>query len=103
MILAIPHGRSYVCYSRPGSLDQLGGDFDSAGRFSTSVFSEAGVPRDADVYLCGPTRFMADMKEALSLLGIAPERIHVEIFNGSESMAPGIIGAVTKTSASAHG
>ena len=90
------HGRSYVCYSRPGSRDKMGEDFDATGHLSRSVFDEVGVPREADVYLCGPTRFMADMKEALATLGVAPERIHVEIFNGSESMTPGVVGAATR-------
>jgi hypothetical protein len=39
---------------------------------------------------------MADMKEALAALGVPPGRIHVEIFNGGESMTPGVVGAVTK-------
>jgi ferredoxin len=38
---------------------------------------------------------MADMKAALAALGVAPERIHIEIFNGGESMTPGVVGAVT--------
>src|SRR5262249_46937793 len=63
---ALAHGRSYVCYSRPGSRDRMGEDFDAAGHLSRSVFGEVGVPRESDVYLCGPTRFMADMKEALA-------------------------------------
>ena len=92
----LTHGRSYVCYSRPGSRDKMGKDFDATGHLSRSVFDEVGVPRDADVYLCGPNRFMADMKEALATLGVAPERIHVEIFNGSESMTPGVVGAATR-------
>jgi ferredoxin len=40
---------------------------------------------------------MADMKEALVTLGVPSDRIHVEIFNGSESMTPGVVGAVTRT------
>src|SRR2546425_12609796 len=92
----LAHGRSYVCYSRPGSRDELGEDFDATGHLSRSVFDEVGVPRDSDVYLCGPTRFMAEMKEALATLGVTPERIHVEIFNGSESMTPGVVGATTR-------
>src|SRR5207302_5770859 len=48
--------------------------------------------------LCGPPRFMADMKEALASVGVAPERIRVEIFNGSESMTPGVIGAARRAS-----
>ena len=96
LVLALPHGRSYVCYSRPGSRDRMGEDFDAAGHLSRSVFDEVGVPRDADVYLCGPTRFMAEMKEVLANLGVEPERIHVEIFNGGESLTPGVVGAATR-------
>ena len=97
LMLALTHGRSYVCYSRPGSHDKMGKDFDASGHLSRSVFNEAGVPREADVYLCGPNRFMADMKEAFATFGVAPERIHVEIFNGSESMTPGVVGAAMRT------
>jgi ferredoxin-NADP reductase/MOSC domain-containing protein YiiM len=94
---ALTGGRSYVCYSRPGSDDKIGEDFDAAGHLSRSVFEEIGIPREADVYLCGPTRFMADMKETLAALDVAKARIHVELFNGSESMTPGIVGAATRT------
>jgi MOSC domain-containing protein YiiM/ferredoxin-NADP reductase len=96
LMLALTHGRSYVSYSRPGSLDKIGEDFDAAGHLSRSVFDVVGIPRESDVYLCGPNRFMADMKDALATFGIAPERIHVEIFNGSESMTPGVVGTVTQ-------
>jgi ferredoxin-NADP reductase len=96
LMLALTHGRSYVCFSRPASQDKPGEDFDKAGHLSRSVFDELGVPRDADVYLCGPTRFMTDMKQALATLGLAPQRLHVEIFNGSESLTPGVVGAATR-------
>jgi ferredoxin len=39
---------------------------------------------------------MADMKEALAASGVAPERVHVEIFNGSESMTPGVVGGAMR-------
>jgi ferredoxin len=71
----------------------MGEDFDAPGHLSRSVFDEVGVPREADVYLCGPTRFMAEMKEVLAKLGVESEQIHVEIFNGSESRTPGVVGA----------
>ena len=89
---ALGHGRLYVCYSRPGSGDRKGEDFNAAGHLSRSVLDEVGIPREADVYICGPTRFMADMKEALAGLNVAPRQIHVEIFNGSESITPGVVG-----------
>jgi len=96
LMLALTHGRSYVCYSRPGSRDKMGEDFDASGHLSRSVFEDIGVPREADFYLCGPTRFMADMKEALAACGVAPKRIHIEIFNGSESRTPGVVGAAAR-------
>jgi ferredoxin-NADP reductase/MOSC domain-containing protein YiiM/ferredoxin len=96
LLPGLPHARSYVCYSRPGPDDKVGQDFDATGHLSGSVFDKVGMPREAEVYLCGPARFMAEMKQALATLGIAPERIYNEIFNGSESMTPGVVGAVAR-------
>ena len=96
LMVALPRGRSYVCYSRPGSRDKVGENFDATGHLSRSLFEQVGFPREADVYLCGPTRFMSDMKETLTTLGVAPQRIHIEIFNGSESITPGVVHAATR-------
>ena len=93
----LTNGRSFVCYSRPTSRDKMGEHFDGTGHLSRSVFDQIRVPRDADVYLCGPTRFMAEMRRTLTDMGVAPEQIHVEIFNGSESMSPGVAGAAKRT------
>ena len=90
------NSRSFVCYSRPDSRDKAGDDFNATGHLSRSVFDDVGFPLQADVYLCGPTRFMSDMKETLASLGVPPQRIHVEIFNGSESITPGVIGAAPR-------
>jgi ferredoxin-NADP reductase/MOSC domain-containing protein YiiM/ferredoxin len=96
LLARLPNGRSYVCYSQPGPDDRIGEDFDSAGHLSRSVFERVGVSSDAAVYLCGPNRFMTDMKQALSMLGVAHERVFVELFNGSESMMPGVVDEKTK-------
>src|SRR5262249_26847019 len=96
LMRVLMRGRSYVCYSRPGSRDKMGEDFDGTGHLSRSVFDEVGIPRESDVYLCGPTRFMADMKEALATSGVSPQRIHVELFNGSEPITPGVVGAAAR-------
>jgi ferredoxin-NADP reductase/MOSC domain-containing protein YiiM len=96
LMLALPHGRRYVCYSRPGSDDTMTGDFNATGHLSRSVFDTVGLPRDADVYICGPAPFMGEMKAALAALGVAPARMHVELFNGSESMTPGVVGAAPR-------
>jgi ferredoxin-NADP reductase/MOSC domain-containing protein YiiM/ferredoxin len=93
---ALTNARSYVCYTRPDAIDKTGENFNATGRFSRSVFDQLGLPRDSDVYLCGPTRFMADMKDVLSEFGVPPGRIQIEIFNGGESMTPGVVSAVTR-------
>jgi ferredoxin-NADP reductase/MOSC domain-containing protein YiiM/ferredoxin len=92
----LPNGRSYVCYSRPGQNDRIGEDFDQAGHLCRSVLERIGVSSEAVVYLCGPNRFMTDMKQALSTLGVPHERVFVELFNGSESMMPGVVDEKTK-------
>jgi ferredoxin-NADP reductase/MOSC domain-containing protein YiiM len=96
LLSALTNARSYVCYSRPGPDDQVRADFDATGHLTRSSFDEVGVPRDADVYLCGPSRFMAEMKGVLAASGVAPNRVHVELFNGSEPITPGVVGAATR-------
>jgi ferredoxin-NADP reductase/MOSC domain-containing protein YiiM/ferredoxin len=96
LMLALPQGRSFVCYSRPEPGDRPGESFDAAGHLSQQVFEDIGIPREADAYLCGPARFMADMKQALAGFGMMPERIHTEVFNGGESLMPGIVGAAMR-------
>jgi ferredoxin-NADP reductase/ferredoxin len=96
LMQALPHGRSYVCYSRPDPRDKIGKDYDAAGHFSQSLLEAISVPHDADVYLCGPNRFMANMKAELSSFGVALERIYMEMFNGGESMTPGVINAAPR-------
>jgi ferredoxin-NADP reductase/ferredoxin len=93
---ALANGRSYVCFSRPGLADKMGEDFDATGHLSRSVCDQLFIPREADAYICGPARFMADMKETLASLGVAPARIHAEIFNGGESLTPGVVGATKR-------
>ena len=96
LLPALAHGRSFICYSRPGPGDEIGKCVDVVGHLSQAVFEKAGLPRDADVYMCGPNRFMADMKKALAALGLPSDRIHVEIFNGGESLNPGVVGSSTR-------
>jgi ferredoxin-NADP reductase len=76
-----------VCYSHPGRRDR---GFDVAGRLTTDVLEQAGVPTDADFYLCGPAPFMQDIAAALTARGVVPERISSEVFGPADSITPGI-------------
>jgi ferredoxin-NADP reductase/MOSC domain-containing protein YiiM len=97
LVSDLARGRSYVCFSRPEVADRLGTDFDAAGYLSRALFDKVGLTPGADVYLCGPSRFMADIGAALAEFGVSPDRVHTEIFNGGESSMPGVAGAVKKT------
>jgi ferredoxin-NADP reductase/MOSC domain-containing protein YiiM len=96
LMLSLPHGRSYVCYSRPAASDKLGEDYDAPGHLSRPVFEGNAIPQESEVYLCGPDHFMADMKTALAAYGIPPQRIHIEIFNGGETMTPGVVATLAR-------
>ncbi|HEX5193786.1 MAG TPA: MOSC and FAD-binding oxidoreductase domain-containing protein [Solirubrobacteraceae bacterium] len=76
----LPHAHRVVTYSRPRPGEIPGVDFDAVGRLSVETITEAGVPRDADYYLCGPTEFMSSLSAALVAHGVAPERVARETF-----------------------
>jgi MOSC domain-containing protein YiiM/ferredoxin-NADP reductase/ferredoxin len=91
LLAALPRARRYVSYSQPRPQDAVGVNFDAVGHLSRPVFEALGLAQDADYYLCGPARFMADMKETLAALGVTPARIHSEMFEGGPSLAPGVV------------
>ena len=72
--------RLEVAYSRPRAEDTPGIAYRRAGRVDAELIKTASPDTDAHFYLCGPTRFMADIITVLSELGVADERIHTETF-----------------------
>jgi ferredoxin len=42
--------------------------------------------------VCGPAGFMADMQDALTVLGVDPARIHTELFGALPPLNPGLTG-----------
>ena len=96
LMLALKHGRSYVCYSRPGSYDRIGEDFDAAGHLSQSSLEKVGVPREADIYICGPTRFMAAHESGPRKLGRGAGADSCRNLRRREPMTPGIVHAAAR-------
>jgi ferredoxin-NADP reductase len=88
----LPNAHRVVCYSDPGPDDR---DFDTAGRLTAEVLERAGVPTEADFYLCGPAPFMRDIAAALASRGVAPDHVAKEVFGPGESLTPGIVDAST--------
>lgn len=84
---------SHICYSAPDPQDRPAVDFDAPGRLDAKVLQALDVPRDGDFYICGPSAFMTDLSAGLAALGVAPDRIHTELFGAGPSMTPGIAAA----------
>jgi ferredoxin-NADP reductase len=79
LIGALPKARQRVFYTREHT------------RLDPAAIAGMGLPVDADAYLCGPTRFMADMRDALAAAGLDAAHIHSELFGALPSISPGIV------------
>ncbi|RTM06307.1 MAG: MOSC domain-containing protein [Bradyrhizobiaceae bacterium] len=93
LLAGLAHPHSHVCFSAPDPTDRPGADFDSTGRLDRQRLEMLDIPRDGDLYLCGPTAFMSDLTDGLAALGVAPDRIHTELFGSKPSLTPGIAAA----------
>jgi ferredoxin-NADP reductase/ferredoxin len=91
LVKALPRGKSYIAYSRPGPRDRPGVDFDASGRITVEVLEKLGVPRDADFYLCGPAPFLRDLSNGLIAWGVSDHRVHTEIFGPGKPITPGVV------------
>jgi ferredoxin-NADP reductase/MOSC domain-containing protein YiiM/ferredoxin len=96
LLESLPRSRRIIAYSAPGAGDRAGRDFDVTGRLTGAVLGEAGIPIDADFYLCGPAAFMADMAAALASRGVAPDRVRTETFGPREAHLPGMFSHVVR-------
>ena len=84
----LPGAHSLIAFSAPGPGDS---GFDVTGRLTGEVLAEAGVPVDADFYLCGPGAFMRDITSALTARDVSPERIRTEPFGPEDAIMPGVV------------
>jgi ferredoxin-NADP reductase/ferredoxin len=93
LLAALPGARRLIAYSRPTAADVSGADYDIAGRLDLAALERAGVPEDADYYLCGPDGFMRAIGAALTARGVAPEDVATEAFGAVPVYASGIVKA----------
>lgn len=70
---------------------------DAPRRLDRQSIGTLDLPKDATAYLCGPTAFMDDMRDALAAVGVAPARIHTELFGALPPINPGVVGAAAPT------
>jgi ferredoxin-NADP reductase/MOSC domain-containing protein YiiM len=84
----LPDAHRLVAYSRPGPDDVCGRGFDAAGRITLETITAAGIPVDADYYICGPDRFMKDLSASLIARGTPPEQVAMEAFGAAAVWRP---------------
>ncbi len=70
----------HVAYSRPRPKDRIGADYDTEGRIDGVLLSDLVRNMDAHYFLCGPTRFMADVQADLERQNVPMDQIHTESF-----------------------
>jgi MOSC domain-containing protein YiiM/ferredoxin-NADP reductase/ferredoxin len=94
LLSRLPDGHRLIAYSRAAA-DDAGGDqgkaYDIAGRLDLGALDRAGVPVDADYYLCGPEAFMKAIGAALTARGVLPERVSTEAFGSVAVARSGIV------------
>jgi ferredoxin-NADP reductase/MOSC domain-containing protein YiiM len=95
LLAELPHAREYVFYSEatPGERRRARA---AAGRLSRQALADLAIPSDANAYICGPDSYMADMRDALTAIGLDRDAIHTELFGALAASNPGITGQVSK-------
>ena len=66
------------------------------GRLTKEALAALAIPPGASAYICGPASFMADMRDALTVIGLDQDAIHTELFGALPSINPGITGQASK-------
>jgi ferredoxin-NADP reductase/MOSC domain-containing protein YiiM len=91
LLASLPHAREHVFYSAatPPERHRV---HATHGRLTKEALAGLGIPASASAYVCGPASFMADMRDALTALGLDPARIRTELFGALPSINPGLTG-----------
>jgi ferredoxin-NADP reductase/ferredoxin len=90
LLAMLPDAHRLVAYSRPVDPDTA--DHDLVGRLDLSALEQAGVPKDADYYICGPDSFMRAIGAALAARGVPTEQIATEVFGAVAVHRSGMVG-----------
>lgn len=90
LVQQLPNARSEICYSAPLATDRVGVDYHHRGRLDADLLRSLHLPLNATAYVCGPSRFMDDIRSALVDLDIPSDSIRTEAFGSGPAITPGI-------------
>ncbi|OLT15813.1 sulfurase [Pseudonocardia sp. CNS-139] len=76
---SLPRAHEHVFYST------------TTGRITRATLRALALPADATAYVCGPSAFMDEVRDALVALGIAADRVHTELFGARSPVNPGLL------------
>jgi ferredoxin-NADP reductase len=79
---SLPDAQQHVFYTRG----------EDATRLDRLAIAGLSLPTHGTAYLCGPTAFMDDMRDALTAAGLDPAHIHTELFGALPAINPGVVG-----------
>jgi ferredoxin-NADP reductase/MOSC domain-containing protein YiiM/ferredoxin len=91
LLAQLPDAHRLVAYSRPRPDWSIGARADVRGRLDLALLERAGVPLDADFYVCGPGTFLREMNASLTARGVPPEQLSAEVFGSLGAVASGIV------------
>ncbi|WP_347710390.1 PAS domain S-box protein [Ancylobacter sp. WKF20] len=81
-----PNLSSTLVYSRPEPGDEIGRDYDEAGPLTLDRLAALAPLDEAEIYVCGPLRFLRAFVPGLAARGVPMERLHYEFFGGVEDL-----------------
>ena len=70
----------HVCYSRPGSNEVRGRDYQHEGRVSIELLKELLPSNNFEYYLCGNGAFMKSISDGLEAWGVPEKNVYFEAF-----------------------
>jgi ferredoxin-NADP reductase/MOSC domain-containing protein YiiM/ferredoxin len=89
LLASLPHAREHIFYSA-ATPQQRHRAHAARGRITREGLAALRIPASASAYICGPASFMTGMRDALTALGVDPERIHSELFGALDAINPGL-------------
>ena len=95
LLAGLPNTSEHVFYSAATEAER-----DEAhaapGHLTKEALAGLALPPSANAYVCGPASFMADMRDALTAIGLGPAAIHTELFGSLPAVRPGITAQESK-------
>ena len=88
LLQCLPNAQQRVFYTHGEKAE----GFVTCGRLDHQAIAALCLPAAAAVYLCGPTQFMTDIRNACTDAGIDAGQIHSELFGALPPINPGIVG-----------